>query len=143
MRVQYPIHDLYFHELDPQEVGDLTRTSILYYDDHLLRRFGYAEFVRAKFGAKYLFQAREVADEVWALIEGAVRFVWKDTRRVSPSFNEEYETSSDKAMLFLVPFGVEFGFEVVGNQDAVLIRLATHSPENLSDEQSPGQGQTK
>ena len=143
MQTQYPIHDLYIHELDYHELGDLTRLPLLYYDDHLLRRFGYAEFIRAKPGIASDAHLRKVADEVWALVEGTVKFTWKDLRDQSPTFNLEHGLTIDRPVLLLVPFGVAFEYEVAGDSAALLVRLATHAPTISRSDEKPFQGNSR
>jgi hypothetical protein len=143
MQTEYPIHDMYIRELSYREHGDLTRLPLLQYDDHLLRRFGYAEFIRAEPGIATDTPPRQVADEVWALVEGRVKFTWKDTRDHSPTCNIEHEIMSDKPVLLLIPFGVAFGYEVHGDITALLIRFATHTPAGSQTDENPLQGHTR
>jgi hypothetical protein len=140
MHTDYPIHDLYIRDLDYRDRGDLTRLPLLEYDDHLLRRFGYAEFIRGTPGLAIHNPPREVADEVWVLLEGTARFTWKDTRDNSPTVNIDYSITSDRPILLLVPFGVAFGYQVEGENDALLIRLATHPPDELHPDEESVQG---
>ena len=102
MPTNYPIHDLYIRELEYREINDLTRLPLLHFEDHLLREFGYSEFVRVRAGTAVNSDVRQVADEVWALIEGTVTFSWKDTRENSPTFNSEHQITSNTPMLMLV-----------------------------------------
>lgn len=127
MSTNYPIHDLYIRELEYEEVGDLARLPLLRFEDHLLRQFGYAEYIRASAGVSINSYIRKVADEVWVLLEGAVSFSWRDTREKSPTFNCEHRITSAKPLLMLVPFGVAFGYQVEQNK-ALLVRFATHAP---------------
>lgn len=140
MQTEYPIHDLYIRELDYRDLGELIRIPLLEYDDHLLRRFGYAEFIRGKPGLARHDPPREIADEVWVLLEGTVRFTLNDTRENSPTVDLDYSITSDRPILLLVPFGVAFGYEVQGEIEALLIRLATHSPDELQMDEEPLQG---
>ena len=139
MPEQYPIHDLYFRELEYHEIGDLARLPLLEYDDHLLRRFGYAEFIHAKAEMKINYDARQIADEIWALLEGSATFRFADTRADSPTHKSEFEYSSYKPLLLLVPFGVAFGFEVDDSEEALLIRFATHPPKGTNGLHKPPQ----
>lgn len=127
MSTNYPIHDLYIRELDYREIGDLKRLPLLRYDDHILRQFGYAEFIRANAGATVNPDIRKAEDEVWVLLKGTVSFSWKDTRENSPTLNLEHRITSEKPMLTLVPFGVAFGYQVKQNE-ALFVRFATHAP---------------
>jgi dTDP-4-dehydrorhamnose 3,5-epimerase-like enzyme len=129
MSTNYPIHDLYIRELEYREIGDLKRYSLLRYDDHLLRQFGGAEFIRAGAGVSISPQIHVSADEVWTLIEGTVSFSWKDMRKNSPTYNAEHRIMSEVPLLVLVPFGVAFGYQVEENE-ALFVRFTTNNSLN-------------
>ncbi|MFV1859660.1 MAG: hypothetical protein ACC647_09970 [Anaerolineales bacterium] len=124
--MSYPIHDLYIRPLDMMQDPEGSRLEVLRYSDHLLRRFGLAEVVFVKTGQVRPATLREVADEVWALVEGSVRFSWKDLRSSSPTRGATYELNCDQPTLVLAPFGVEFEVRAVDGP-AHLLRLATHA----------------
>jgi hypothetical protein len=119
----YPIHDLYIKTILPIEDSGVTRWPSLRDSDHILRRFGFAEVVRARGPSK--LNVREVADEVWTLCDGRVEFHWHDLRHNSPTYNSQYRLVCDRPTLMLVPFGVAFGYRVLDGP-ATLLRLATH-----------------
>jgi hypothetical protein len=121
----YPIHDLYIKTILPIEEPGVVRWPTLRDADHILRRFGFAEFVQARPGLTSKFTVREVADEVWVLYEGQVEFHWHDLRQNSPTHNSRYRLICTRPTLILVPFGVAFGYQVLDGP-ATLLRLATH-----------------
>ena len=125
MSTQYPIQDLFVKTLAASQADGLTRWLALSDQDHLLRRFGLAEVVRVPAGADTGLRLREVADEVWALIEGQVEFVWRDVRSASPTHDHRHRLTCSQPTLVLVPFGVAFGVRSL-NSAALLLRLATH-----------------
>lgn len=98
---------------------------LLRYSDHLLRRFGLAELHRLRERGERPAQLRPVADELWALVKGSVRFTWRDQRASSPTHGAHYELTCDQPTLVLAPFGVAFGFQALDGP-AELVRLATH-----------------
>ncbi|GMR09713.1 MAG: hypothetical protein BMS9Abin28_0533 [Anaerolineae bacterium] len=123
--MSYPIHDLCIRPLDMMQDPEGSRLEVLRYSDHLLRRFGLAEVVFVKTGQVRPAMLREVADEVWALVEGSVQFSWKDRRSSSPTRGATYEHYCDQPTLVLAPFGVEFEVRAVDGP-AHLLRIATH-----------------
>lgn len=133
MSTSYPIHDLFVRELKYQDNSNHAKLSVYRYDDHLLRRFGHVEFIRASDGSSDKSEIQEVADEVWALLEGKVSFSWKDKRKDSPTFDHEHHQTSSNPLLLLVPFGVAFEYHV-DEGEALLLRFSTHAPlDNPND----------
>ncbi len=126
MKETKPIHDLYIRELTLEETNGLTKFHVLRDDDHLLRRFGQVQVIRKSPGRSETLCLREVADDVWALIEGEVEFAWHDLRRDSPSQDHWHHLRSETPTLVLAPFGVAFGCRALENP-ALLIRLSTHA----------------
>lgn len=123
--MRYPIHDLFIRQLEPEQQGELRVLPLLRYSDHLLRRFGLAELHRLAQQAARPMQLRPAADELWALVQGSVRFTWRDERASSPTRGADYELTCDQPTLVLAPFGVAFGFQALEGP-AELVRLATH-----------------
>ncbi|MFQ5922704.1 MAG: hypothetical protein ACE5M4_07650 [Anaerolineales bacterium] len=126
--MSYPIHDLYIRPLQMEQGPDGARLEVLRYSDHLLRRFGLAEVVFLETGQVRPATLREVADEVWALVEGSVQFSWRDQRPSSPTRGATHELDCDQPTLVLAPFGVEFEVRAVDGP-AHLLRLATHESD--------------
>lgn len=129
----YPIHDLYIKTIQPIEEPGVIRWPTLRDSDHILRRFGFAEVVRALPESPLKLTVREVADEVWALCEGKVEFHWHDLRQNSPTHNIQYRLLCDRPTLVLVPFCVAFGFRVLDGP-ATLLRLASHDEDLHEDD---------
>jgi dTDP-4-dehydrorhamnose 3,5-epimerase len=100
--------------------------TVLKFEDHLLRRFGMAEYLVATEYQTPALRLQSAADEIWALLEGKVEFRWHDLRQGSPSRGKRVRVFSASPTLVLVPFGVAFGFRVPSGK-ASLLRLATHS----------------
>lgn len=132
MSAGFAIHDLYARSLARRagEQGDVW--GLLRFEDHLLRRFGLLELVRAIPDASPGLRARPIADEIWILVEGSVEFAWHDLRPGSPTEGRPDRLACSEPTLVLVPFGVAFGFRAVGGQ-ATLIRLATHEETPTED----------
>jgi len=135
MDTSLPIHDLYIRKLEAVEEKAGTRLPILRYDDHLLRRFAYAETLHLLPVCPDSMRVREIADEIWALINGKVRFAWHDLRSTSPTKDQKFHTICDVPTLVLVPFGVAFGVEAL-DKPALLLRLASHMEGEHSGDQS-------
>lgn len=127
----YPIHDLYIKSILSIEETGVIRWPTLHDSDHLLRRFGFAEVVKAYPESSLKLNVREVADEVWALCEGQVEFHWHDLRKNSPTYDIRYRLICSRPTLILVPFGVAFGYRVLDGP-ATFLRIATHD-ENLHE----------
>jgi hypothetical protein len=98
------------------------------YDDHILARFGMAEVVRLSVGHPRRLRLREKADEIWALIEGAAKFTWRDERPDSPTSGVQHSMECHQATLLSAPFGVAFGVVALEDQ-TILLRLATYQDE--------------
>jgi dTDP-4-dehydrorhamnose 3,5-epimerase-like enzyme len=138
----YPIHDLHIQSFEAITEPNATRWPALFDSNHILRRFGLAEVVRALPGQNSLLRLREIADEVWALIDGHVEFVWHDRRRDSPTFNNWHHLVCDQPTRVLVPFGVAFGCRALNNS-ATLLRLATHADGvHDNDQEFPWENET-
>ncbi len=126
--MSYPIHDLYIRPLDMMQDPEGSRLEVLRRSDHLLRRFGLAEVVFVETGQVRPATLREVADEVWALVEGNVQFSWRDQRSSSPTRGATYELNCNRPTLVLAPFGVEFEVRAIDGP-AQLLRLSTHESD--------------
>ncbi len=136
-----PIHDLYWRSIEPTQTEGLLRWPILRRSDHLLRCFALAEALQVSPQADPTMRRRALADEVWALLQGAVEFRWHDLRQDSPSQGVQFRLRRDEPTLLLVPFGVAFGFRALEGP-ALLVRLASHEHgEGPEDEIMPWQEQ--
>ena len=120
------IFDLYIRELTPEESDGLSALRVLGSEDHLLRRFGQLDVIRKSPNSMETMSLREVADEVWALLEGEVEFAWHDLRPDSPSHDNWQHLRTGTPTLVLAPFGVAFGYRQLG-ESALLLRLSTHA----------------
>jgi len=129
-----PIHDLFICELTAEETDGSTKCHVLSDEDHLLRRFGQVQVIRKSPGRSETLCLREVADEVWALIEGQVEFAWHDLRQDSPSQGHWHHLHTETPTLVLAPFGVAFGCRAL-EDPAFLIRLSTHAEGEHSGDQ--------
>jgi hypothetical protein len=127
-----PIHDLYVRPLTREATPGGWRLPVLRYTDHLLRRFGLAEVVELRPETAWGPQLRQVADEAWALVEGAVEFAWEDQREGSPTRGQLHNLRCQVPTLVLAPFGVAFSCRALQGP-ARLIRLATHAPDEIDD----------
>lgn len=120
-----PIHDLFVRTLHVQQDSNGAKLEVLRYSDHLLRRFGFAEVIFLKGDQTRPAALRQIADEVWALVEGSVQFSWRDLRPSSPTHQETYLLDCHDPTLVLVPFGVEFEVRALDGPSQ-LLRLSTH-----------------
>jgi len=120
------IFDLYICELTPEETDGLSALRVLGSEDHLLRRFGQLDVIRKSPNSMETMSLREVADEVWALLEGEVEFAWHDLRPDSPSQDHWHHLRTGTPTLILAPFGVAFGCRAL-EKPALLLRLSTHA----------------
>jgi hypothetical protein len=129
MPEEHPIHDLYIRPIEVIEDQGVKRWPAVSDTDHLLRRFGHAEVIRLTDKSKPRMRVREVADEVWALVDGSAEFIWHDLRPGSPSNDRQYSITCDEPTLVLVPFGVAFGYRPVLTP-VTLLRITTHADEH-------------
>ena len=123
--IETSIHDLYLRKIKGIDHGATHRLSIYQYEDHLLRNLKAVEFVKVSPRSELIMYVRDVADEVWTIIQGEASFYWHDRRVNSPTFDIEFEYSTSSPLMMLVPFGVAFGYRALSTEVS-LIRLATH-----------------
>lgn len=121
----FAIHDLYARPLAPHSSERGEHWPLLRFEDHLLRRFGLAEFTRVTPNLSPVLRARPIADEVWVLIEGRAEFAWQDIRPGSPTEGRQDRLSCRGPTLVLAPFGVAFGYRALEGE-ASFLRFATH-----------------
>jgi mannose-6-phosphate isomerase-like protein (cupin superfamily) len=122
------IHDLVSLRLAGETDGQgIERTVALRFEDHLLRRFGEAEIVRLAAGSSLNPPAREIADEVWIVVDGRAIFEWRDLRDSSPTNGATARLECDEPMAVLVPFGVAFSLHA--HSPLILVRLASHTDD--------------
>lgn len=132
MQPQTAIHDVYIRELSASPEPGIQRVTILVDHDHLLRRFGLSEAVWLASGETTGLRVRAVADELWALLEGSVEFVWHDLRAGSPTRDLWHRLVCAQPTLVLAPFGVAFGARGLAER-SLLLRLATHAEADPDD----------
>ena len=127
----FNIHDLHLHPIECKEAGKV----VLRFDDHLLRRFGQVEVRELAESAQTDFTQRSAADELWAVIGGAVSFLLIDQRSNSPTFEktDTYLISVEDNQALLIPFGVAYALE--SDQASRLLRLATHADDTHKEDQ--------
>ena len=119
------IADLLIEQLPIKLDGADEVLKMLSFDDHLLRRFGQLDWVRRVPGDLQELRLREVADEIWLLVEGKVECLCRDLRPGSPSENVEIRFEASGSTRILIPFGVAFGWRALENS-AWMLRCATH-----------------
>jgi hypothetical protein len=136
MQPQTAIHDVYIRELSTSPEAGIQRVTILADHDHLLRRFGLSEAVWLATGEATGLRVRAVADELWALLEGSVEFVWHDLREGSPTRDRWHRLICAQPTLVLAPFGVAFGTRGLAER-SMLLRLATHAEVDPDDAAIP------
>lgn len=116
------IHDAAWSPLPNPAPGEIS--PLLSFEDHWLRRFGRIDALRLDSGQVHR-GLRQVADEVWALLDGAVVIELHDGRSGSPSFGVSQTHHLHTPARVLVPFGVEIRLEA--RRPSLLVRLMTHS----------------
>jgi hypothetical protein len=136
MQPHTAIHDMYIRELSASPEAGIQRVTILADHDHLLRRFGLSEAVWLASGEVTGLLVRSVADELWALLEGSVEFVWHDLRAGSPTRDRWHRLVCAQPTLVLAPFGVAFGARGLAER-SLLLRLATHAEADPDDTMIP------
>ncbi len=136
MQPQAAIHDVYIRELSAAHEPGIRRVTILADYDHLLRRFGLSEAVWLGSGEGTGLRVRAVADELWALLEGSVEFVWHDLRPGSPTRDCWQRLVCTQPTLVLAPVGVAFGARGLAER-SFLLRLATHAEVDPDDAEFP------
>ncbi len=116
------IHDLTWSRGDLP--SDDRPATLLAMEDHWLRRVARVEHILLASGQAVL-RRRQVADEVWALLEGHLRLELTDTRATSPTFGARQTFELVDPTRVLVPFGVTLRAEA--RRDTSVIRMMTHS----------------
>jgi dTDP-4-dehydrorhamnose 3,5-epimerase-like enzyme len=119
------IPDLLIEQLQIEIEGTHEFLRLLSFDDHMLRRFGQLDLIRKEPGNLDDLYLRVVADEVWFMVEGAVRCICRDMRPGSPSQDQEVAFELSTPTRVLVPFGVAFGWQAIGSS-ALMLRCSTH-----------------
>ncbi len=132
MQPDLPIHDLFIRPIREIGEGNHRRLVLLADHDHLLRRFGLSEAVWLGAGGDTGLRVRAIADEVWAVVDGSVEFVWHDLRKDSPTFDRWHHLASIEPTLVLAPFGVAFGVRGLAER-SLLMRFATHAEADAGD----------
>jgi dTDP-4-dehydrorhamnose 3,5-epimerase-like enzyme len=119
------IPDLLIERLQIDTEGSHKFTRLLSFDDHMLRRFGQLDLLRKEPNELNELNVRAVADEIWFLVEGAVRCICRDIRPGSLSQGQEVVFEISNPTRVLVPFGVAFGWQATGSS-ALMLRCSTH-----------------
>ncbi len=130
------IHDLFIRPLSESSEPGLRRLPVLSDHDHLLRRFGSCEAISLEADATTGLRLRSVSDEIWALMEGSVEFVWHDLRPGSPTRERWDRLVASEPTLVLAPFGVAFGMRGLAER-SWLLRIATHADAAPEDAEFP------
>jgi hypothetical protein len=130
MKNKRPIHDLVIRPISIIDETETIRLPVLRFSDHLLRRFGQAEVIRLPPQSEREKRVRWVADEVWTLIEGEVRFNFHDMRSSSPTLDSQDQITFTQPTSVLVPFGVAVHLQTT-DRPAALLRIATHEDDEL------------
>jgi mannose-6-phosphate isomerase-like protein (cupin superfamily) len=124
---EYPIHDIFIRPLAESQHPYGRSLALLAHDDHLLRRFGCAEWVRIEAGQARPFQLRQQADEIWVVLRGQAEASWADRRPGSPTRQATMRRQFAEPTLMLVPFGVAFKIRAL-DEPVTAIRFQSHSP---------------
>jgi hypothetical protein len=119
------IHDGLITPLAPSSRSWGEAMPILAFQDHLLRRFGRIELIRLRDEGEFEGR-RTVADEVWALVEGAADVLLADERQDSPTRGARQSHRLEAPTRLLLPFGVHLRI-VARSGAALLLRIMTHS----------------
>ena len=124
------IHDVLIEELERSALDSGSALTALRYSEPRLHRIGMIQVVHLPPETRSGFRRRELADELWVLVEGRVSFHWLDQREASHTFGDHQDHTADGPTRVLVPFGVAFGVSTA-DKPARLLRLATE--ENQDD----------
>jgi len=119
------IHDGLVTPLAPSSRPWGEAMPIVAFQDHLLRRFGRTELIRLRDQGEFEGR-RRVADEVWALLEGAADVYLEDGRQDSPTRGVRQTQRLDAPTRLLLPFGVHLRI-VARSGAALFLRIMTHS----------------
>ena len=109
---------------------DSNPSILLSEEDHLLRRFGFMEWISLEPDNKKLFRIRGEADEIMIAMRGEVQAHAIDVRLGSPTYGAEEQVilSRTKGGGLLLPFGIAYG--VSAPQSAQALRISTHTNDS-------------
>lgn len=123
--IETSIHDLYLRKIHAVDHDATFRLTVYQYEDHLLRDLKAVEYLTISPRSEFIMRVRDIADEVWTMIQGEASFHWQDKRANSPTYQDKFEYLTSSPLMMLVPFGVAFGYRAI-SQEVTLVRLATH-----------------
>lgn len=105
--------------------------EILRDDDNLLKKFGQASMTVTYPGIIKAFHWHKKQDDLWYAVSGNARIVLYDLREDSKTYKQTQEIYAgdnyDPQQLIVIPKGVAHGYQVLGEQDFVLIYFTTES----------------
>ena len=105
--------------------------EILRDDDNLLKKFGQASMTVTYPGIIKAFHWHKKQDDLWYAVSGNARIVLYDLREDSKTYKQTQEIYAgdnyDPQQLIVIPKGVAHGYQVLGEQDFVLIHFTTES----------------
>lgn len=119
------IPDVFIKPLEIVVEGPLSILPILTEKDHLLHRIARMEFMIVKTNDQPKLRLHRQADEVWVLVDGEVELRWLDLRPQSSTRGRVMDHKAASPILFLVPFGVAFGYKC--EAQAEFLRLTSEA----------------
>lgn len=134
------IFGFYSEPIEIVEQGTTRRWSVLKETDHLLRRFGECEVLLLGPKQEEFTRLRPVADELWCVLEGAVKLRLEDQRDDSPTKGLKELLTISAPTRVLIPFGVQFSWSNQEEQ-SLLVRLNTHIWSTEAGDLNPGEKQ--
>ena len=115
--------------------------EILREDDHLLKRFGQTSITKTYPGVIKAFHWHKHQDDLWYVADGMVRIVLHDRRDGSPTKGQTQViyAGEDQPLTVFIPAGIAHGYQVLGNEPAVLFYHVTqaYDPKNPDEERIP------
>jgi hypothetical protein len=125
VETEYPINDLFIKTISLTQEDSFQTLCAYAFEDHLLKRIDSIEIIELKSGEAIPAFLRPQADELWVLLDGQVRFEWRDRREGSPTFNAAHFLTSSSPIRVLVPFGVQFN--LTAERASRLLRICSHA----------------
>lgn len=121
------IHDVVVKKLTTHSDDRGYFREVVREDDHLLKRFGQSAITKSYPGVIKAFHWHQDQDDVWYFVSGMARIVLYDRRPDSPTkgVTQVIYAGEDNPVAVLIPTGLAHGYQVLGNQPAVLFYHVT------------------
>lgn len=107
-------------------------------DEEGVSRFGQMSVSKTLPGVIKAFHYHKKQDDIWFFPSGTARVVLHDLRENSETkgVTESFIMGEDTPSALLIPIGVAHGYQVLGNEPAVIVYITTESydPKNPDEE---------